>query len=127
MLPRKLLIVLLSIVLVSAAAYAAVAPVNPDEPITMTKGMYADLLCIAASDFKPNTGGIQFAYESGNDTIRATYLPARVIASEGKYAAQNAERRKATAKEQFDYKLKLLLPKFQRYVSPSTTTTSTGF
>ena len=66
----RLLLVLLVAALVSAVAYAAKAPVNADEPITMTKGMYADLLCMAASEFDPGKGGIQYNLSPGTRVIK---------------------------------------------------------
>ena len=127
----KLLVALLSVVLLSAAVWVgyavAGAPVDANAPITMTKGMYADLLCIAASEFGTGGSGLRFAYDPGTDTLQATFLPSVPIASEGKFAAANAELRKNAAKERLNLKMKLLLPKFQQYVSTAVSTAFVGF
>ena len=124
----KLLLVLLVAALVSAVAYAAKAPVNADEPITMTKGMYADLLCVAASEFEPFNGGFQFTYDPASDTLKITHLPpTRLGTGEGKYAASNAENRKINAKERATTKLGSILPKLQGHVSPAVSTAFSGF
>lgn len=123
MLPRKLLVVLLSAVFISAAAYAQVkTPVNPDEPITMTKGMYADLLCLSASE-----GGTQFTYDPTTDTVRIVHLDFVPPGEPSKYAANNAAVRKAAAKRKADFKLNLLLSQIRSHVSPATISTFSGF
>jgi hypothetical protein len=128
MLPRKLLVVLLLAVLVSAVAYAQVKPaVNPDDPIIMTKGMYADLLCVAASTFSDCEGGVQFTYDPASDTVKATHLPATNVGDEGRHAVNNAAVRKAAAKSRANFKLNLLLAQLRRHVSPVATSTFSGF
>jgi len=122
----KLLLVLLVAALVSAVAYAAKAPVNADEPITMTKGMYADLLCVAASEFNPYRGGVQFDYDPASDTVRATYVPA-TRDSGASNAAQAAAVYRSQAREQSEFKIKNILPKIQRHVSPAVSTAFSGF
>lgn len=86
---NKLLLVVLAVVLVSVAAWAAKEPVKADDPITLIaamhadllgvaaseKAMYADLLCVAASEFHPYTGGVEFTYNQATNTILVTYLP----------------------------------------------------
>jgi hypothetical protein len=125
---KLLFAVLLSAVLVSVAAYAAKAPVNPDEPITMTKGMYADLVCMAAGQFNASTGGVEFAYDPAANTVRATCLEATMTGTDNpKYAEQNRAIRKAYAKALADSKSRLLMSQIQRHVSPDATSVFVGF
>ncbi|MCX5770920.1 MAG: hypothetical protein NTZ09_11700, partial [Candidatus Hydrogenedentes bacterium] len=118
----KLLVALLSVVLVSAAVWVgyavAGAPVDANTPITMTKGMYADLLCMAASGFDPYMGGTQFTYDPATDTVRVTFI-APSQASTASDPIKFLQNRKHDAKERADLRMKLLLPKIQAHVSPA--------
>jgi hypothetical protein len=125
----KPLTVLLAAVVLSAvawAAFAAKAPVNPDEPITMTKAMYADLLCIAASHFAADTGGVQFNYDPATDAVKAVYLsptqPSNYARPEPVIAAWKSRR-----KDEADLRMRQVLPSLQRHVSPSATSVFVGF
>jgi hypothetical protein len=122
-----LLAVLLSAVLLFAAAWAAGAktPVNGDEPIVMTKAMYADLLCMASSDY-PSThdGGVQFAYNPSTDVVKATYEPAMSTMVDPTKALAIAALR---AKERANTKVNLILSKIRIHVSPNTTSKLEGF
>lgn len=127
---NKLLPVVLSVVLLSAAVWVgyavAGAPVDANAPITMTKGMYADLLCIAASEFDPYRGGWQFSYDPVSDTVRITLLPPSHL-QPGVNQVTAEQTRKAIGKERVDFKLNLLLPKLQNHVSPAVSTAFVGF
>jgi hypothetical protein len=123
----KLLLVLLVAALVSAVAYAAKAPVNADEPVTMTKGMYADLLCMAASEFDPGKGGIQFTYDPASDAIQVTYLSPTQSPGSVSNPAKFSANCKLEAKERANKKLNSMLPNLQRHVSPAVSTAFSGF
>jgi hypothetical protein len=41
--------------------------------------MYADLLCVAASEFDPFMGGVEFTYDAATDTLLATYQPPSLL------------------------------------------------
>jgi len=123
---KRLLLALLSVVLLSAVAYAARAPVDANAPITMTKGMYADLLCIAASEFEPYKGGFAFSYDPASDTVRATHLPP-TRASTGTRSAQDKAYGKTTLQECSELRMKSILPKLQQHVSPAATPVFEGF
>jgi hypothetical protein len=102
-----------------AGAYAQVkVPVNPNEPITMTKGMYADLLCVAAYQFDCYWGGFQFTYEPASDTIRAEYLPP-TRHDPVTNAAQAEANRRSQAKERAERKAQVLVAALRRHVSPA--------
>jgi hypothetical protein len=108
-----------------AWAYAQVkVPVNPNEPIVLTKAMYADLLCVMASDVTYGDG-YRFSYDAAVDAVRVTYVPppASVTAAraknEGQYAAANAAHRKTAFKERAEARMQLVLPRIQAHVSPT--------
>ena len=124
-----LLLAVLAVAVLSAAVYAQVRPpVNPDDPITMTKGMYADLLCVAASEFDASMGGFQFCYDPATDTVRATHLPpSKSNASEGRFAAGNLEIRKTALKARAEFRMQQVLPKLQHSTSPAATSAFVGF
>jgi hypothetical protein len=113
-----LLAVLLSAVILFAAAWAAGAktPVNGDEPIVMTKAMYADLLCVAASDFDSQTGGCQFSYDPTTNLMKATFLPA----TQG-YSARADATRRALARERAEVQMQRILPYVYRHISKDAT------
>lgn len=120
-----LLAALLSGVLLFAAAWAARAPVNGDEPIVMTKAMYADLVCMAASDYASgHDGGVQFAYNPSTDVVKATYEPAMSTMVDPTKALAFAALR---AKERANTKLNSVLSKIHTHVSPNTTSKLEGF
>ena len=123
---KRVLLALLSVVLVPAVAYAARAPVDANAPITMTKGMYADLLCIAASEFDPVKGGVEFIYDPASDTIFVKHRDPTNTAGVTN-VAQALAMRKSSAKEQANFKLGLLLPKLQQHVSPAASPAFEGF
>jgi len=104
-----------------AWAYAQVkVPVNPNEPIVLTKAMYADLLCMAGSEFDCYRGGVQFTYDPAADAVRVTYLPpTKINEGEGKYAAANAAARKNYVKDRAEAHMKLVLPRIQSHISPT--------
>jgi hypothetical protein len=127
---NKLLALVLSAIFLVAIAWAAFAaakaPVAADEPITMTKAMYADLLCIAASDFEPYKGGVQFTYDPASDTVKATSMPP-TRNDGGKRSPLDMAYGKTVIQEQAEVRMKLVLPKIQRHVSPAATATFVGF
>jgi len=126
---RKLLCLAAVAVLVALVAFVAAAntPVNPDEPITMTKGMYADLLCMAASETDSFRGSIQFTYEPMSDLLRATYLPPMNPGKVTVDTAANMANFKVSAKVRAVSNSKPLLATLQRHVSASASVSFGGF
>jgi hypothetical protein len=108
-----------------AGAYAQVkVPVNPNEPIVLTKAMYADLLCVMASDVTYGDG-YRFSYDADADAVRVAYVPPPALVAatraknDGQYTASNAANRKTVFKERAEARMKLVLPRIQAHVSPT--------
>jgi hypothetical protein len=125
----KLLCLAAAVALLSASSWVAPAlsqskGVNPNEPITMTKGMYADLLCVMASDVTYGDG-YRFSYDADADAVRVAYVPPPALVAatraknDGQYTASNAANRKTVFKERAEARMKLVLPRIQAHVSPT--------
>ena len=117
--------------LLSAVAYAQRAPVKGDDPIQLTKAMYADLLCVAASEFDPYQGGFEFNYDPPSDTVQVIYLARTNLGgstnTKNRDLAKEEATHKASLRERVDRRMSLVLPKLQKNVSPAAVSALSGF